>query len=277
MAEMRIDDALCLLDEEDLEHVKIAFPEAPRVRYFLPYYFESVINFERRESLAVHLDHFKNGLRFPLHPFMVEVMRAFGMIPSWLTPKSIGYLVSFIIKAREADLRPTLSSFQSVYQLINKGTWYFSFKPRPGYCPIHVPQSPDIWKQRFVLVSSNDWDKFQPHRIPNPLDPTPSHLLSENDKWMLTVCDTSVGTVPHFHAVVTLENLTVQHPRGTWAELRALYGENVQLNGHPTLYEISLSEDEDEEEEREADDEYSDEGERDDTDLKKILHACGLA
>ncbi|GAB2288695.1 hypothetical protein Dimus_038016 [Dionaea muscipula] len=182
---MRIDDARCSLTENDFEHVKIVFPEAPG--------------------------------------------------------------------------------------LIHKETGYFCFKPRPGYCPIYVPESPDSWKQRFVLVSSSDRDKFQPYMIPNYLNPTPSHLLSENDKWMLTVCDAGIGTVPHLHEVVTLENLedyhiaTVLHPRRIWAELRALYGENSYLNGHPTLYEISSTREKDEEEEEEADDEYSDGGDRDDT------------
>ncbi|GAB2276363.1 hypothetical protein Dimus_039185 [Dionaea muscipula] len=270
---MRIDDARCSLDEDDFQHVKIVFPEAPRVRYYRPLHFETVLNFEKRESLAVHLDHFKNGLRFPLHPFVVEVMRSFGVIPSWLTPESIGYLISFIIKAKEAGLRPTFSSFQTLFRLTRKESCYFCFKSHPGYCPVYVPESPDSWKQRFILVSSSDWNEFQPYTFSNFLNPTPSHLLSENDKWMLTVCDAGVGTVPRLHEVVTLKILedfhiaTVLHPRGTWAELRALYEENSYLNGHPTLYEISSTGEEDEdEEEEEADDEYSDGGDRDDTD-----------
>ncbi|GAB2278746.1 hypothetical protein Dimus_039304 [Dionaea muscipula] len=157
---------------------------------------------------------------------------------------------------------------------MRKETCCFYFKPRPSYCPVYVPESPDSWKQRFILVSSSDWNEFQPHTFPIFLNPTPSHLLSENDKWMLTVRDAGVGTVPRLYKVVTLENLedfhitTVLHPRGTWAELRALYGENSYLNSHPTLYEISSTgeEDEDKEEEEEADDEYSDGGDRDDTD-----------
>ncbi|GAB2270766.1 hypothetical protein Dimus_038877 [Dionaea muscipula] len=199
-------------------------------------------------------------------------MRGFGMISSWLTPESIDYLISFIIKVKEAYLRPTLSSFQTVFQLIRKETGYFCFKPRPGYYPVYIPESPDSWKQRFILVSSSDWDEFQPYMFPNFLNPTPSHLLSENDKWMLMVCDAGGGTVPRLHEVVTLEILedyhiaTVPFPRGTWAKLRALYGENSYLNGHPTLYEISSIGEEDEEEEEDADDEYSDGGDRDDTD-----------
>ncbi|GAB2270200.1 hypothetical protein Dimus_038829 [Dionaea muscipula] len=270
---MRIDDARCTLDEDDFQHVKIVFPEAPRVRYYRPLHFETMLNFERSGPLVVHLDHFKNGLRFSLHPFVVEILSGFGMIPSWITPESIGYLISFLIKAKEAGLRPTLSSFQIVFQLMCKETCYFYFKPRPGYCPVYVPESLESWKQRFILVSSSDWNEFQPYTFSIYLNPTPSHLLSENDKWMLTVCNAGVGTVLRLHEVVTLENLkdfyiaTVLHLRGTWAELRALYGENSYLNGHPTLYEISSTGEEDEDEEEEdADDEYSDGGDRDDTD-----------
>ncbi|GAB2288142.1 hypothetical protein Dimus_037978 [Dionaea muscipula] len=193
------------------------------------------------------------------------------MILSELTPESIGYLISFFIKAKEAGLRPTLLAFQTVFQLIRKETCYFYFKPRPGYCPVYVLESLESWKQRFILVSSSDWDEFQPYTFPIYLNPTPSYLLTENDKWMLTICDAGVGTVPRMHEVVTLENLKdfhiarMLHPRETWAELRALYGENSYLNGHPTLYEISSTDGEDEDEE-DADDEYSDGGDRDDTD-----------
>ncbi|GAB2266757.1 hypothetical protein Dimus_037916 [Dionaea muscipula] len=257
---MRIDDAKYSLDEDDFQHVRIAFPEAPRVRYYRPLHFETVLNFNRSGSLAVHLDHFKNGLRFPLYPLVVEILRGFGMIPSCLTPESIGYLISFLIKVKEAGLRPTLSAFQTIFQLIRKETYYFYFKPRLGFYPVYVPESLESWKQRFILVSSNDWDGFQPYTFPNYLNPTPSHLLTENDKWILTVCDAGVGTVPRMHEVVTLENLedfhiaTMLHPRGTWAELRALYGENSYLNGHLTLYEISSTGEEDEDEEDADDD-----------------------
>ncbi|GAB2294754.1 hypothetical protein Dimus_038316 [Dionaea muscipula] len=216
---MRIDDAKCSLDEDDFQHVRIAFPDAPRVRYYRPLHIETVLKFDRDRSLAVHLDHFKNGLRFPLHPFIVDVLRGFGMIPSWLTPESIDYLINFFIKAKEVGLRPTLSAFQTVFQLMRKETCYFYFKPHPGFCPIYVPESLESWKQRFILVSSNDWDEFQPYTFPIYLNPTPSLLLTENDKWMLTVCDAGVGMVPRMHEMVTLENLedfhiaTMLHPR----------------------------------------------------------------
>ncbi|GAB2279290.1 hypothetical protein Dimus_039342 [Dionaea muscipula] len=208
---LRIDDARCSLDEDDFQHVRIAFPEALGVRYYRPLHFETVLNFRRDRSLAVHLDHFKNGLRFPLHPFVVDMLRGFGMIPSWLTPESIGYLISFLIKAKEAGLRPTLSAFQTVFQLMHKETCYFYFKRRPGFYLVYVPESLESWKQRFILVSSNDWDEFPPDTFPIYLNPTPSHLLTENDKWMLTVCDAGVGTVPRMHEVVTLKNLEDFH------------------------------------------------------------------
>ncbi|GAB2281393.1 hypothetical protein Dimus_039463 [Dionaea muscipula] len=208
---MSIEDAQCSLDEDDFQHVKTTFPEAPGVRYYRPLHFETVLNFERDGSLAVYLDHFKNGLRFPFHPFVVDVLRGFGMLPAWLTPESIGYLISFLIKAKEEGLTPTLSAFQTVFQLIRKETSYFHFKPRPSFCPVYVPESSDSWKERFILVFSNDWDEFQPYMFPIYLNPTPSHLLTENDKWMLAVCDAGVGMVPRMHEVVTLENLEDFH------------------------------------------------------------------
>ncbi|GAB2279113.1 hypothetical protein Dimus_039328 [Dionaea muscipula] len=121
-----------------------------------------------------------------------------------------------------------------------------------------------------MLVTSDDWDRFQPPRMPNPLSPTPLHLLSPSEKMMLMVCDAGIGRVPRLFEVVTFENLenhriaSMRHLRGTWAELRALYGETVELNGHPTLYEISSTEEEDEEEE--DNDDYAEEGDGEDTD-----------
>ncbi|GAB2286441.1 hypothetical protein Dimus_039768 [Dionaea muscipula] len=242
---LNIEDAQCSLDEDDFQHVRNAFPEAPRVRYYKALHFETVMDFERDETLAIHLDHFKNGLRFPLHPFVVDILNGFGMLPAWLTPESIGYLICFLIKAKESDLTPTLSAFQTVFQLIRKETSYFCFKPRPGYRPVYIPESYDSWKERYILVSSNDWDEFQPYIFSIHLNPTPSCLLTENDKWMVTVCDAGRGTVPRLHEVVTLKKLedfhiaTVLHPRDVWDELRALFGESFYMNGHPTFYDIS--------------------------------------
>ncbi|GAB2265916.1 hypothetical protein Dimus_037854 [Dionaea muscipula] len=268
---LNIEEARCILDEDDFQHVRNAFPEAPGVKYFKPSHFETVMDFEKDESLAIHLDHFKNGLRFPLHPFVVEVLKGFGMLPAWLTPESIGYIVYFLIKAIESDLTPTLSAFQTVFQLIRKETNYFYFKPRPGYHLVYIPDSYDSWKERFILVSGSDWYEFQPFMFPRHLYPIPSRFLTENNKWMLTVCDAEVGTVPRFHEVVTLENLesfqiaTEHHPGDIWDEMRALFGESYYMNGHPTLYEISSTEGEEESEE-EADDEQTDDADEEDSD-----------
>ncbi|GAB2270888.1 hypothetical protein Dimus_038884 [Dionaea muscipula] len=267
---LNIEEARCTLDEDDFQHVRNAFPEAPGVRYFKPLYFETVMDFEKDEALAIHLDHF-NGLRFPLHPFIVKVLKGFGMLPAWLTPESIGYLVSFLIKAIESDLTPTLSAFQIVFQLIRKETNYFCFKLCLNYHPVYIPESYDSWKKIFILVSGSDWDEFQPYMFPRHLNPIPYRSLTENDKWMLTVCDAGGGTVPRFHEVVTLENLksfqiaTEHHPGDVWDEMRALFGEIYYMNGYPTLYEISSTEGEEESEE-EADGEYSDDADREDSD-----------
>ncbi|GAB2285781.1 hypothetical protein Dimus_039722 [Dionaea muscipula] len=262
---LNIEEARCIIDEDDFQHVKNAFPEAPGVKYFKPSSFDTVMDFEENEALAIHLDHFKNGLRFPLHPFIVEVLKGFGMLPAWLTPESIGYIFCFLIKAIESDLTPSLSAFQTVFQLNRKETNYFCFKRRPVYHPVYIPESYDSWKERFILVSGDDWHEFQPFVFPRHLYPVPSHFLTENDKWMLTVCDAGVGTVARFHEVVTLENLesyqiaTEHHPADIWDEMRALFGESYYLNGHPTLYEISSTEEEDEADEEQTDEDDEEE------------------
>ncbi|GAB2283868.1 hypothetical protein Dimus_039631 [Dionaea muscipula] len=228
------------------------------------------MDFEENEALAVHLDHFRNGLRFPLHPFILEVLKGFGMLPAWLTPESIGYIVSFLIRALESDLTPSLPAFQIIFQLYRKDTNYFYFKPRPGYQPVYISESYNSWKEKFILVSSDDWHEFQPFVFPKDLSPIHSRFLTENDKWMLTICDGGVETIPCFHEVVTLENLeryqiaTTHHPADFWDEMRALFGESYYINGHPSLYEISSTEDEDEdEEEDEEEDDYEEEEESD--------------
>ncbi|GAB2281418.1 hypothetical protein Dimus_039465 [Dionaea muscipula] len=268
---LNIEEARCIIDEDDFYHVKNAFPEAPGVTYFKPSSFDIVMDFEEHDALAIHLDHFRNGLRFPLHPFIVEVLKGFGMLPAWLTPESIGYIVCFLIRALESDLTQSLQAFQTVFQLYRKETNYFCFKPRPGYQPVYISESYDSWKEKFILVSGDDWHEFQPFVFPKHLSPIPSRFLTENDKWMLTVCDAGVGTVPRFYEVVTLENLesyqiaTTHHPADFWDEMRALFGESYYLNGHPTLYEISSTEEEDEDEE-EADNEASDDDDEEESD-----------
>ncbi|GAB2286592.1 hypothetical protein Dimus_039781 [Dionaea muscipula] len=270
---LHIEEARCIIDEDDFFHVKNAFPEAYGVTYFKPSSFDTVMNFEENEALAVHLDHFRNGLRFPLHPFILEVLKGFGMLPAWLTPESIGYIISFLIRALESDLTPSLPAFQTVFQLCRKNTNYFCLKPRPGYQLVYISESYDSWKEKFILVSSDDWHEFQPFVFPKDLSPIHSRFLTDNDKWMLAICDGGVDTIPCFHEVVTLENLenhqiaTAHHPADFWDEMRALFGESYYSNGHPTFYEMSSTEEEDEdEEEDEADNEASDDEEEEESD-----------
>ncbi|GAB2295046.1 hypothetical protein Dimus_038332 [Dionaea muscipula] len=96
----------------------------------------------------------------------------------------MAYLTSFIIRSRELGREPSLPVFKCCFQMVAEPFehGYFMFRPRPGYHVRVMPQSYDVWKRKFILVNSDDWDKFQPPRIPTFLSPTPHIWPSSGEK-----------------------------------------------------------------------------------------------
>ena len=78
---------------------------------------------------------FENGLRFPLHPFIKNILQHFNVCPSQLSPNFWGVLVSLLVFFRDKDLGvpniALLLDFFSVKEAA-KGFCIFPNEPTPG-------------------------------------------------------------------------------------------------------------------------------------------------
>ena len=104
---------------------------------------------------------FENGLRFPLHPFMKEVLQHFNACPSQLAPNGWGILVAYWPFFRDRGL-----SVPNVALLL------YLFSPRrpprasfisPGALELpsvitDLPSSYRSWKGRYFFVSGRNWE-----------------------------------------------------------------------------------------------------------------------
>ena len=104
---------------------------------------------------------FENGLRFPLHPFIKEVLQHFNVCPSQLAPNGWGILVGLLAFFRDMGL-----GFPCVALLLHlfspeetaEGFLYFSRRPRAPLVISDLPSSHRSWKGRYFFVSGRSWE-----------------------------------------------------------------------------------------------------------------------
>ena len=98
-------DEVCGLDADTLSRFKDRFQFPDRVRVRLPSEEEWACHFFLRE-VCFYEATFLCGLRFPVHPFVMELLRHFGIAPGQLMPNSWRIVVSLMgiwLAAMEGD------------------------------------------------------------------------------------------------------------------------------------------------------------------------------
>ena len=104
---------------------------------------------------------FDNDLRFPLHPFIKEVLQHFNICPSQLAPNGWGILVGLLAFFRDRGFGvPNVALLLHLFSptATTKGFIYFS--RRPGAPPVisDLPSSHRSWKGRYFFVSGSNWE-----------------------------------------------------------------------------------------------------------------------
>ncbi|CAH9095609.1 unnamed protein product [Cuscuta epithymum] len=106
---------------------------------------------------AVHVLSVAMGLRFPLHPFLLEYLRYVGLAPCQLTPNSHSYITGFLQLCRSRGVTATLDLFFQSFNLCRGGhTNSEGFANLQQLAPFRlfddVPSSHKGWKDRFCYV-----------------------------------------------------------------------------------------------------------------------------
>ena len=104
---------------------------------------------------------FDNGLRFPLHPFIKEVLQHFHVCPSQLSPNCRGILVGLLVFFRDKGFGvPSIALFLNLFSVKESAEGFLYFSRRAG-APLvisYLPFSRRLWKERYFFVSSRNWE-----------------------------------------------------------------------------------------------------------------------
>lgn len=145
------------LRSTDLEYI--------RLKYFVPQEFnleladpEDRITDPAIDQVGVYEECFRAGLRLPFHPFIILLLKSFGIAPCCLAPNSWRSIIAFLSHLLHLGIHPTLRLFRACFMLKDHpreiGWWYLS--PRQGCRLIKgAPSSVHNWKERFFFVSSD--------------------------------------------------------------------------------------------------------------------------
>ena len=99
---------------------------------------------------------FDNGLRFPLHPFIKEVLQHFNICPSQLAPNGWGILVGLLAFFRDRGLGvPNVALLLQLFNPTATGEGFIYFSRRYGTLLVisDLPSSHRLWKGRYFFVS----------------------------------------------------------------------------------------------------------------------------
>ena len=104
---------------------------------------------------------FDNGLRFPLHPFIKEVLQHFNICPSQLAPNGWGILVRLLVVFRDKGLGiPNVALPLHLFhpKETTEGFLYFSRRSGAPLVISDLPSSHRSWKGRYFFVSGFNWE-----------------------------------------------------------------------------------------------------------------------
>ena len=108
---------------------------------------------------------FENGLRFPLHPFVKNVLQHFNVCPSQFSPNFLGVLVGLLVFFRDKGLRvpsrvPSIAlllDFFSVKEAA-EGFLYISKRSSASLIIYDLPSSHKHWKERYFFIGGRNWE-----------------------------------------------------------------------------------------------------------------------
>ena len=153
---------VCSLDDETLSRFKGRFQFPDRVRICLPREEERDCHFSSRE-VSFYEAAFLSGLRFLVHPFIIELLGHCNIAPRQLMPNSWRIVISYMgiwLAAVEGDM-VKVDEFTYLYRLKeSKEYGYYELVPwtREARTIRDLPSSFKYWKSQFFFMSGDGWE-----------------------------------------------------------------------------------------------------------------------
>ena len=98
---------------------------------------------------------FENGLRFPLHPFIKNILQHFNVCPSQLSPNFWGVLVGLLVFFRDKGFGvPSIALLLDFFSVKEASEGFFYISKQATARPIifDLPSSHKHWKERYFFV-----------------------------------------------------------------------------------------------------------------------------
>ncbi|GAV57663.1 Transposase_28 domain-containing protein [Cephalotus follicularis] len=106
---------------------------------------------------VVFQDALEHGLRLPLPPFAVTVLRHYQIHPSMLQAQSWGFIVGFLVRCLEAGAVPTMGLFKEFHTVAptpkKRGFHFKSSVSRPKMLAENT-KSIKRWREKYFLVKN---------------------------------------------------------------------------------------------------------------------------
>ena len=139
---------------------RFQFPDETRAR--LPRKGEKACAFAHGE-IWFYEAAFSCGLRFPVHPFIMELLDHLQIAPGQFMPNSWRIVIRCMViwtTIADGDMI-TLNEFTYLYRLKeSKEFGYYEFVPwdRRSHLVVDLPSSFRYWKSRYFFVSGDGWE-----------------------------------------------------------------------------------------------------------------------
>ncbi|KAL2454344.1 Uncharacterized protein Adt_48154 [Abeliophyllum distichum] len=127
----------------------------------------------RPGEVAIYQDSLKAGLRFPLHPFLIEFFCTFNLSPGQLVPNALRMLNYYLLVCLLKGLEPSIDIFRLLFEMkpLDRYDCFVVFSHRDRGVPAqdhfkipNCPTSNSGWKSRYFFVKPADGD------FPFPID-----------------------------------------------------------------------------------------------------------
>ncbi|RWW15984.1 hypothetical protein GW17_00020147 [Ensete ventricosum] len=107
-------------------------------------------------EISILVDALEAGLRFPLHPTIVECLRWWRISPSQIAPNSWRYLIVFLSEYRGVGIVPSRTLFFACFRLCkSRGGYYLT--ARAGFMVSGASTNNKGWKAQYFFVNGPSW------------------------------------------------------------------------------------------------------------------------
>ncbi|KAK8934405.1 hypothetical protein KSP39_PZI014274 [Platanthera zijinensis] len=154
------DQKKCKLSKADLREFAAEYMENWPVHVRLPLENER-INSSLENNIAIPIDHFARGFKFPLLWEVVEIFEHYGVIPGQLAPNTVASIYIFIAYLRSEQVVFSLNIFRKIFSVRAitptggkpyKGIIYFYYR---GLKVVNLPNNIHNWSSRYLMFEGD--------------------------------------------------------------------------------------------------------------------------